>query len=373
MGYEGDSRLDRAKAFDWAHLIDLLGISNLKFAAPEYCGPCPECGGRDRFSINTRKGVFNCRRCQKAGDQVALVQMVRSCDFRVALEFLCGPEQALSREELTAIATRQAENKRRNAAIAEKHRAAQISAASRIWREGRAAEASMVRDYLGRRGLTKALLPQMPSALRYHPDLPFMVMIDRDWVQVHRGPAMLAAVRGPDGRFSAVHRTYLDMGQAKGKALITHPVSREALPSKKVLGSKKGGAIRFIGGEESGVLIMAEGIETTLSALVADAVPGAGYWAGVDLGNMSGRRQSGKGLKFAGLPDMSDADAFVPPAWVRRLIYVQDGDSDPQDTRAKLLSGLRRAKLLRPGLVAQIVHAGAGLDLNDVLQGDADE
>jgi hypothetical protein len=25
------------------------------------CGPCPMCGGTDRFAINTRKQVFNCR------------------------------------------------------------------------------------------------------------------------------------------------------------------------------------------------------------------------------------------------------------------------------------------------------------------------
>jgi aconitate hydratase len=45
------------------------------------------------------------------------------------------------------------------------------------------------------------------------------------------------------------------------------------------------------------------------------------------------------------------------------VIYVQDGDSDPKLTRAKLVAGLRRAMLLRPGLRAQIVHAGAGVDL----------
>ena len=31
----------------------------------ERCGPCPKCAGEDRFSINTRKQVFNCRGCGK--------------------------------------------------------------------------------------------------------------------------------------------------------------------------------------------------------------------------------------------------------------------------------------------------------------------
>ena len=181
---------------------------------------------------------------------------------------------------------------------------------------------------------------------------------------------MLAAIQGADNRFCAVHRTWLDLDQPKGKAVITDPVTGEVMQAKKVLGAKKGGAIRLFQGDNlRAVLVMGEGIETTLSACVAGAVAGASYWAGVDLGNMAGQRQLGKGQRFDGIPDLGDAEAFVPPPWVERLIYVQDGDSDPKLTRAKLVAGLRRAMLLRPGLRAQIVHAGAGVDLNDVLMG----
>ena len=121
-------------------------------------------------------------------------------------------------------------------------------------------------------------------------------------------------------------------------------------------------------------MIMAEGVETTLSALIAETLPRRhAYWCGVDLGNMAGRMQRGPGLKYAGLPDMDDADAWVPPAWVRRLVFVQDGDSDPKLTRAKLQAGLRRAMIKRPGLRGSIVHAGKGRDLNDILMGQRDE
>ena len=68
---------------------------------------------------------------------------------------------------------------------------------------------------------------------------------------------------------------------------------------------------------------------------------------------MGGQRQLGQGLKFAGVPDMGDTDAFVPPQGTERLIFIQVGDSDPKLTRAKLLAGLRRAMILRPGLRAQ--------------------
>ncbi|MCU7431697.1 hypothetical protein OC539_25695, partial [Paracoccus denitrificans] len=80
----------------------------------------------------------------------------------------------------------------------------------------------------------------------------------------------------------------------------------------------------------------------------------------------------GPGLKYAGLPDMDDSEAWLPPVWVKTLIFVQDGDSDPKLTRSKLLAGLRRAKIKRPGLRGYIVHAGDGRDLNDILMGQRD-
>ncbi|HRO14743.1 MAG TPA: hypothetical protein PLL33_06820 [Paracoccus sp. (in: a-proteobacteria)] len=136
-----------------------------------------------------------------------------------------------------------------------------------------------------------------------------------------------------------------------------------------MLGSKKGGAIRLSSPPAATTLIMGEGIETTLSGRVAEAHRAvSAFWAGVDLGNMSGRRKLGEGLKYAGLPDLDDGEAFVPPARITRLIFIQDGDSDPRLTRAKLEAGLRRAMVLRPGLTAALVFAGEGRDLNDVLR-----
>src|SRR5688572_3824953 len=35
--------------------------ARLRPSGSEWIGPCPVCGGRDRFAINTRKSLFNCR------------------------------------------------------------------------------------------------------------------------------------------------------------------------------------------------------------------------------------------------------------------------------------------------------------------------
>ena len=50
----------------------------------ERCGPCPKCGGEDRFSINTVKQIFNCRGCGVGGDVINLVQHLDGVDFNTA-------------------------------------------------------------------------------------------------------------------------------------------------------------------------------------------------------------------------------------------------------------------------------------------------
>jgi CHC2 zinc finger len=56
--------------------------------SPERVGPCPICGGRDRFSINTRKQLWNCRVCGQGGDVIDLVQHIDRCDYKAACETL---------------------------------------------------------------------------------------------------------------------------------------------------------------------------------------------------------------------------------------------------------------------------------------------
>jgi CHC2 zinc finger len=53
---------------------------NLARKGSERVGPCPKCGGTDRFSINTKKQVFNCRQCQTGGDVIKLVRFLDGCD-----------------------------------------------------------------------------------------------------------------------------------------------------------------------------------------------------------------------------------------------------------------------------------------------------
>jgi hypothetical protein len=56
----------------------------------ERAGPCPRCGGTDRFGVNVKKQLFYCRNCDRGGDVIELVQFLDGCDFREAVETLAG-------------------------------------------------------------------------------------------------------------------------------------------------------------------------------------------------------------------------------------------------------------------------------------------
>lgn len=374
---EADPRIAEAHRMPMASLVDRLQIGGLVRTSGELVGPCPGagCGGTDRFGINLQKQIFNCRVCGAKGDQIALVQLVLGMDFPAALEWLVGPSQQLTPEQRAEARRREEENKRKREADADRHRIEAIKRARAIWDASQPSDDTVVVDYLTLRRLPPRAGIPMPSWCRFEPSARLVVPLpnrQNEFQTVHEGPAMLSAIHGPDGQLTGVHRTWIDLSQRKGRPVIRHPFKDgEMVSTKKVYGSKKGGAIHLFTPRGADTMVMGEGIESTLSALRGAPMSGTAYWAGVDLGNMAGQRQMGRGLRYAGIPDMTDKDAFVPPAWVRHLIFIQDGDSEPRLTRAKLLAGLRRAMALRPGLKASIVHPGEGKDMNDLLMGAA--
>jgi phage/plasmid primase-like uncharacterized protein len=63
---------------------------HLKRQGRELVGPCPVCGGTDRFAVNAPKQLWNCRGCAKGGDLIALVQHIDGIDFMTAIETLTG-------------------------------------------------------------------------------------------------------------------------------------------------------------------------------------------------------------------------------------------------------------------------------------------
>lgn len=359
-----DGRLEEAKAIPLMDVADRLGVDGLRRAGHEHVGPCPDCGGDDRFGINPKKNVFGCRKCGAKGDGIALVELVHRCDFKQALAFLVGEADATIDPALIAERkARAAQAQARRDKFAQKERDKAIRQARDIWDRAKGVPVDLVKEYLEGRGI---ILDPWPPSLQCLTDHRYVRKINGQFETLHRGPCMIAGIQNAANKITAVHQTWIDPTQPGRKAEITR--DGRVFPAKLVRGSKKGGAIRLSPMTSSGIMIMGEGIETTATALCHAAVTDAVYWAGVDLGNMAGVQERVPGTRNSGLPDMSDHDAWVPPKGITRLIFIQDGDSAAKPTRAKLESGLRRAMRLRPGLIGSIVHPGKGLDLNDLVQ-----
>ena len=83
-----DAWVESARAVPVQRVIEQRGIK-LR-GTIDRCGPCPKCGGTDRFSINTKKQCWNCRNCDVGGDVIALVQHLDGVDFVGACTILAA-------------------------------------------------------------------------------------------------------------------------------------------------------------------------------------------------------------------------------------------------------------------------------------------
>ena len=53
-------------------------------------GPCPKCGGTDRFYVHRRRNVWGCRKCTPCGDCFDFLKAAAGMDFKDAFEYLGG-------------------------------------------------------------------------------------------------------------------------------------------------------------------------------------------------------------------------------------------------------------------------------------------
>ncbi|WP_185982997.1 DUF7146 domain-containing protein [Aureimonas mangrovi] len=408
---EMDAFVEEARAISIEAAFERCGfsLSTLRRASHEYVGPCPRCGGKDRFQLNPSKNVFLCRQGGAGGDGIALVEYLTGESFLDACETLLGrdrPGPAKSAEELRDSAARRREAEARNAAAraeSEERAARQADESAHyrrrelercldIWAEGRPFPGSQAERYLALRGLDPSRID--PAFLRCAADLPFW---GRDAggrnAQLHRGPAMLALFVRPDGgsaKIIGIHQTWIDLDvPGKGRPTITDPQNAgETLPSKKMRGSKAGGLIPLVGRLSSARRMVAgEGIETVLGFGQREGFPeGTFYCAAGDLGNLCGKATKdsrirhpqkvniGKGGRRLPVfvpgeaPDL-DSVAMPVPDHVDELVLLGDGDSDAVMTRAAMKRGARRHA--RDGRTVRVEMAPAGMDFAEMAQGVA--
>jgi phage/plasmid primase-like uncharacterized protein len=213
-----------------------------------HAGPCPKCGGRDRFSISIRKGAFLCRQCfpKGGGGAIRLVMFLDNVGFREAVETLIGNNDIpVATSKNILIPARNSADDERNQRFA-----------LELWREADRADATPVAIYLTRRGL----YPPSPDVIRFHPCCPFGQDANGRTITT---PAMLALVRNiVSNEPQAIHRTALD-----GCGNKIEFIGQDGKPrSRMALGSIHGGAVKLT--DDAGVtkaVGIGEGIETSLS------------------------------------------------------------------------------------------------------------
>jgi phage/plasmid primase-like uncharacterized protein len=237
----------------------------------ERVGPCATCGGTDRFSINTRKQVWNCRVCEKGGDVIDLVRHLDHCDFATAVRTLAGIEPGRPTPKVDPARLAEARANAERAKIDELAKTAErFKDAMTIWSEAVPIENTLAKHYL--RVARKLDVPDGVSGqvLRFHPDCPFGNA---------RYPCMIALVRSIiTDEPQAIVRTAL---RTDGTALRI-----DGKTARKALGPIGGGAIKLSDNAEVATgLTVGEGVETVL---VSMALPTwcRPAWALIDCGNL---------------------------------------------------------------------------------------
>jgi putative DNA primase/helicase len=201
--------------------------------------------------------------------------------------------------------------------------AARAAWAFHVWREAWPAAGTIVESYLANRGL--AFPP--PQYLRFHPACPHPSGANL--------PAMIGLVEHVNHRPTAIHRTFIS-ADGSSKAAVE--------PDKASLGPVAGGAVRLAQVRAGQWLLVAEGLETTLSVMHACALPA---WAALSAGIKS----------------------LVLPPSANMVVICADNDANGVGHRAanaaaeRFLAEGRRVRIALP--------PRSGLDFNDLLSGSA--
>lgn len=372
-------------------------------------GPCPRCGGTDRFAINVSRNVWNCRGCGKGGrDGLGLVMWCLDLEFLDACEEIAGPRPAAPDGESEE--QRAERRKRAEARVDEIQRERQAADAARerevnryrederrraydFWRRGYRFDGSPAEIYLKARGL------DLPSGLRlrWHPQWTLYEGEEDDGRggrrkrAVHRGPAMFSPLV-TDGtaqgveRFEGLHITWFDDARP-GKKIMVRDADGELVPAKKIRGVHLGCHIVLVAGAKPVTrLFIGEGIETVLSvwtalhAVHSPLLDGAAFWTSGNLGNLAGKavdrlfhptetkidkRGRTYRVKVPGIVPDLESRAVVIPDSVTELYLIGDGDSEPFRTRCVLARAA--ARHARQGRTIFTPVAKPGKDFNDMV------
>ena len=240
------ARTNRARNVDLVWLAKCYGTKLTKDGSTELVGPCPICGGTDRFSIKPADRFFYCRGCARGGrGAIDLLMFLSGASFTEAVNQLTGR----LRGELRSLSPEHIERQRqRQQQQAADHDTRQHEVANKIWHVALSPAGTLVEIYLGARG--------------YHGPIPTTIKF---LTGPKYGPTMVAAFAMPWGKpgnlgpprgVQSVHLTSL---RDDGLARLRHKGAKRVVARHIGLPI----AVSPIGPDE--VLYICEGIESALS------------------------------------------------------------------------------------------------------------
>lgn len=261
----------------WPQLLMEIGVDE-RFLTKR-AGPCPFCGGRDRFTFDDLqgRGTYYCRKCSdRGGDGMQFLITFANVPFREALGIV---RDFLGCAETIPI------NGQPHPIASDQKKTTDPRKARELWDCAAPIRPNDNADkYLRSR---KIGLETYPSALRYAECAPYY---DDGKPAPDEYSALITLVTGADGAIRTVHRTYLRGGR---KANVRAP---KKLASQLAQNS----SIKLY--ECDADLAVGEGIETCLAIRKMTGLP---VWSLISAGNM---------LKFE------------PPPSVKRIAVYGDND-----------------------------------------------
>jgi putative DNA primase/helicase len=357
----------------WPEILLALGVP--KATLVDRHGPCPGCGGEDRFRFDNKKGrgTFICSQGggePLSGDGFSLLHHVFGWNFKQAIEEVARVLGTLPQDYDLPKEDKPLPAKSRAPAPAEKK--AEQSEKERV------AKARQAIEKLWRNSVP---LREMPAAIAYFenrhipfdlianardvrgiPDLPYWYRhANGEWEDLGSYPALIALCRGPTKQVLAVHRTWL-APDGSGKLALPDPERpKRADGQPNLLDARKLTTpivrrvplhIELRPMQSDGRLGVGEGIETALAASLAHH--GIAVHATVNSGNMGGRAI---GERVIG--------GYTPPPTCKKLLIFTD--NDPAGIQAARYLQ-ERMKLSRKDLAVDIRLPNAGNDWADVLK-----
>jgi putative DNA primase/helicase len=161
---EWNALVDRARACDMLTVAAAHGAKLSKYTAKEFVGPCPLCGGNDRFSVNPKERMFFCRGCAKGGHgAVDLEMFCAGVDFTTAVKQLTKTVALGGKRPATKRAA-EASTSKRNLERAARE-ASQHAKAAYLWSLRHPVAGTPVEAYLQARGFRSTI----PATIGYLP------------------------------------------------------------------------------------------------------------------------------------------------------------------------------------------------------------